>query len=79
MKWFWKNLDPDTTIFRMDQIPPSDGFRWCDLDQALVALKLSKLSEEMQKAFFKDEAEISSKAERGVTAPISFRPSSTNR
>jgi hypothetical protein len=43
----------------MDQIPPSEGFRWHDLDQTLVAPKLSKLSAEMQKAFFKDEAEIS--------------------
>jgi hypothetical protein len=39
--------------------PPSEGFRWPDLDQTLLAPKLSKLSAEMQKAFFKDEAEIS--------------------
>ncbi len=43
----------------MDQNPPSEGFRWHDLDQTLVAPKLSKLSAEMQEAFFKDEAEIS--------------------
>lgn len=43
----------------MDQIPPSEGFRWRDLDQTLVAPKLSKLSAEMQEAFFKDEAQIS--------------------
>jgi hypothetical protein len=48
----------------MDQIVPSQGFRWHDLDQTLVAPKLSKLSEEMQKAFFKDEAEISFEARR---------------
>ena len=63
-KWFWKNLDPETTILEWTRSIRPEGFRWHDLDQALVAPKLSKLSAEMQKAFFKDEAEISFEGRR---------------
>lgn len=43
----------------MDLTPPAARFRWSDLDQTLASPKLSKLTAEMQEAFFRDEAEIS--------------------
>jgi hypothetical protein len=43
----------------MDLNATGGGFRWADLDRAIVSPKISKLTAEMQEAFRKDESQIS--------------------